>query len=76
MIYLGWQAPRFTDRVAFSRPRLGEHTLEVLREIEREHDYETLVESGAVPRDGGTKVHETWDFSAVRGIKPLLRLVS
>jgi uncharacterized protein YndB with AHSA1/START domain len=26
------------------------------------------------PVDGGTKVHETWDFSAVRGIKPLLRL--
>ena len=26
------------------------------------------------PADGGTLVHETWDFSAVRGIKPLLRL--
>ena len=26
------------------------------------------------PSDGGTKVHETWDFSAVRGFKPLLRL--
>ena len=26
------------------------------------------------PVDGGTKVHETWDFSAVRGMKWLLRL--
>jgi uncharacterized protein YndB with AHSA1/START domain len=26
------------------------------------------------PTDGGTRVHETWDFSAVRGFKPLLRL--
>ena len=26
------------------------------------------------PVDGGTQVRETWDFSAVRGIKPLLRL--
>ncbi len=26
------------------------------------------------PVDGGTKVHETLDFSAVRGIKPLVRL--
>jgi uncharacterized protein YndB with AHSA1/START domain len=26
------------------------------------------------PADGGTRVHETWDFSAVRGFKPLLRL--
>jgi len=40
----------------------------------------TLVGPGATwryelePVDGGTKVHETWDFSAVRGFKPLLRL--
>ena len=40
----------------------------------------TVVGPGAIwryelePVDGGTKVHETWDFSAVRGIKPLLRL--
>jgi uncharacterized protein YndB with AHSA1/START domain len=26
------------------------------------------------PADGGTKVRETWDFSAVRGIKSLLRI--
>jgi uncharacterized protein YndB with AHSA1/START domain len=40
----------------------------------------TVVGPGAIwryelePADGGTRVHETWDFSAVRGIKPLLRL--
>jgi uncharacterized protein YndB with AHSA1/START domain len=40
----------------------------------------TVVGPGAIwryeldPVDGGTKVHETWDFAAVRGIKPLLRL--
>ena len=40
----------------------------------------TVVGPGAIwryelePADGGTKVHETWDFSAVRGLKPLLRL--
>jgi uncharacterized protein YndB with AHSA1/START domain len=40
----------------------------------------TVVGRGAIwryelePVDGGTKVHETWDFSAVRGIKPLVRL--
>jgi hypothetical protein len=27
-----------------------------------------------VPTAGGTRVRETWDFSAVRGFKPLLRL--
>jgi uncharacterized protein YndB with AHSA1/START domain len=26
------------------------------------------------PADGGTKVREAWDFAAVRGFKPLLRL--
>lgn len=26
------------------------------------------------PVEGGTKVHETWDFSPVRGFKPILRL--
>ena len=26
------------------------------------------------PVEGGTRVHETWDFSAVRGIKWMLRL--
>jgi hypothetical protein len=40
----------------------------------------TVVGPGAIwryelePVDGGTKVRETWDFSAVRGFKPLLRL--
>ena len=40
----------------------------------------TVVGPGAIwryelePADGGTRVHETWDFSQVRGIKPLLRL--
>ena len=40
----------------------------------------TVVGPGAIwryelePADGGTRVHETWDFSAVRGFKPLLRL--
>jgi Polyketide cyclase / dehydrase and lipid transport len=40
----------------------------------------TVVGPGAIwryelePADGGTKVHETWDFSPVRGLKPLLRL--
>ena len=40
----------------------------------------TIVGPGATwryelePVDGGTNVHETWDFSAVRGIKTLLRL--
>ena len=40
----------------------------------------TVVGPGAIwryelePVDGGTNVRETWDFSAVRGIKPLLRL--
>jgi uncharacterized protein YndB with AHSA1/START domain len=40
----------------------------------------TVVGPGAIwryelePADGGTKVQETWDFSEVRGIKPLLRL--
>jgi hypothetical protein len=40
----------------------------------------TAVGPGAIWRyelesaDGGTRVKETWDFSAVRGFKPLLRL--
>jgi uncharacterized protein YndB with AHSA1/START domain len=40
----------------------------------------TVVGPGAIwryelePADGGTRVRETWDFSQVRGIKPLLRL--
>ena len=37
----------------FRAPRLGEHTREVLLEIDRAHDYETLVEAGAIPRDEG-----------------------
>ena len=40
----------------------------------------TVVGPGAIwryelePVDGGTRVHETWDFSTVRGFKLLLRL--
>jgi crotonobetainyl-CoA:carnitine CoA-transferase CaiB-like acyl-CoA transferase len=37
----------------FRAPRLGEHTREVLLEIDRAHDYETLVEAGVIPRDEG-----------------------